>query len=660
MDPLELESEKYSAHGNAASQGILKQLGQPKLDLFSLLIREAVQNSWDARQSDTEPVHFDVIGYTLSGEAVRFLRDIVLTAQPETLGHIHETLLFRDEINALLVSDRGTTGLDGPTRADAPANGKENRNFVNFFRNVGQSKSKHLVGGTYGYGKSVLYRVSQLNTICAHTRCLVNGQLESRFITAALEPQGQQAQSGYSPYTGRHWWGRKRDNVIEPVIGPEADEIATNLGLPPFQNDEMGTTCMILLPNCEDHPFGEILQRITRILLWYFWPKMLPNSQGITPMNFTVKHNTQTLTIPDPTAFPPLQGFVQAMQELKHNTAGNREDFMQQLTEISSQRPKKFLGNLALRRFSREERLDKDIAPEDSFPPVRDVCSHVALMRGTELVVKYLSATPMASSSMEYAGVFIVNEDVDEIFAKAEPPTHDDWNPQSLTDRYEKTYVNVALNKIRDHMEGFATPLQTAGKGESLPALGDFADQLGGLLIGLGGKEDPRDPAEGSGSQSVPPDAFGKEALGGEKKGGDATPPEPQSPPGSLSPSGLQSPPTPQKTPRIVLADDGRLDLVDDTPALLLTFSVNPAVASKATRVEVSSAVVLDNNELECEPPSRGERPEVLQWINADGKTFSGSDAIDIPASDSGQWKVAVSMPVDTLLNVNLIAYKID
>src|SRR5688500_4546879 len=43
-------SQPYEPEGSAAAEGIVKQLGQPRLDPLTVLVREAAQNSWDARR----------------------------------------------------------------------------------------------------------------------------------------------------------------------------------------------------------------------------------------------------------------------------------------------------------------------------------------------------------------------------------------------------------------------------------------------------------------------------------------------------------------------------------------------------------------------------------------------------------------------------------
>jgi hypothetical protein len=705
IQPLSLFSEEYTAHGNTAAEGILNQLGRPGLDLLSILVRETVQNSWDARLRDDTTVRCTITGRTLTHAQVDFLRRAVLTEEPEQLK-LHEALSAAGKsAHVLVISDRGTTGLNGPIRADAPDDESGSRNFVNFFFNIGQSKGQQLSGGTYGYGKSILYRISQLHTICVYTRCSVGNHLESRFLGAALEPQTETG-SGYRRYTGRHWWGRihGRDSVLEPVTGPDADELAQGLGFLPFAGDETGTCCMVLLPTLGESQLNEVMQRISRLVLWYFWPKMLTNAEGIVPMRFAVYFQEQPVPIPNPGQHPPLRGFVEAMQLLKASQ-GDHQDSLSRVASISSQRPQRRLGRLALVRFPVQERQDPVSSGSEFTPPIPGISHHVALMRNAELVVKYLEGDQLPISQLEYAGVFIADRDVDSSFAKAEPPTHDDWNTKSMTERQDKSAVNVALRKISEELKEFVTPQTVTGRDEELLPLGDFADLLGSMLIGVEGNAAYVQPVEenlwrknnrqsaadtpgnghGSAGSSLSdlPDSNIAGESGGEQNGSsgttdsgshtddgntttDAASPASEDPiireswDQAAADNGQETVSTASRgRARIELIDEGHLELFKNTPVVLTGFRVKHARNSKSTRVEVETGILLDNGEEEREPPINETGPEVLCWIDSAGKERSGSEAVLIPATDEGTWQVAVSLPDDALLRINLVSREV-
>ncbi len=62
---LTLHQERVSPSGSMMSIGILNQLGRPNLDTLAVLVREAVQNSWDARLANDIPVFFGINGWMM-------------------------------------------------------------------------------------------------------------------------------------------------------------------------------------------------------------------------------------------------------------------------------------------------------------------------------------------------------------------------------------------------------------------------------------------------------------------------------------------------------------------------------------------------------------------------------------------------------------------
>lgn len=479
MNKLTLYPERYSPTGNVTSEGVLNQLGRPKLDMLAVLVRESVQNSWDARDNSAAFIQYGIAGWTFSAQQRELLNKVVFPQCPPALG-LKDVLSSTQDLQVLAIYDRGTEGLGGPTRADELPQDNESNNFVDFLRNVGQPPDKQLSGGTYGYGKAVFYRISAAHTILVHTHCLSHGKPQSRFMGAAL---GSPFTYKQHRFTGRHWWGRSEKDVIEPVLDEESDWLASSLGLPNFREQERGTTIVMIQPVWDDKKPEDAVQMMVEYLLWYFWPKMLEGDGGVPPIRFEASWQGQQIEIPHPTEFPPLEGFVQAMQRLK-SSSPQQMTGLGEVYEVSTKQYSQYLGKLALERIPVKQRSVK--VGQDTAP-IPTVSHHVALMRQPELVVRYLEGPELPSTQIEYAGVFITDEAVDKVFANAEPPTHDDWVSNFLNERREKVYVNTALREIKNRLIEYVRPASTQAAPGELAPLGAFANQLGALLPGQTG-----------------------------------------------------------------------------------------------------------------------------------------------------------------------------
>jgi hypothetical protein len=630
MNCLDLQSERVSATGNLASEGVLNQLGRPRLDPLTVLVREAVQNSWDAQSSGSKQVLFGLAGRTLKRAQVHLLREEVFASDPGNLG-LQEALSPDRELRALAVYDRGTSGLAGPTRADAVVEPGTPQNFVNFLRNVGQPSGKQFGGGTYGYGKAALFLASGVRTLCVHTRCESPDGLEARFLASALG-------SGYSVgsgslsgnYTGRHWWGRWLDDVVEPLRGEEADRLASDLGLPGFATDVGGTTLLILGPQLGPRTPEQALRFMAMAFLWNFWPKLLPDEDGTVPMAVEVSWEGIPLAVPHPRDFPPLEGFVRAMEHLKAAVHGAPPtSIFSQTQPVESYSPYRRLGTLSLERFQRHDRLAFDVGDEGDPAPIDRLSHHVALMRQPELVVRYHPGPELASDEIEYAGVFITDPDVDPTFARAEPPTHDDWVLEGLQDPREKSSVRVTFRRIDEALAAFAGPPQAdARRTEEEASLGSLGDELGSLIPaedGPGARAVDLAPSAATGSDRSRPS---REQTGGAAGTGRAY---------------------------VVPLDGGRIELVDEEPAVVVRFEVRQVAGARSTIVSAQPIAVLDNGEAEREPPAGGAVPEVLLWRGPKGD-HPGTPEIEIFAEPGGPWEVAVSLPGDAMVAVDLTA----
>ena len=121
------------------------------LSRLELLVRETLQNSWDARDDDWTPA-YGVRVYRLDDKVKQTLRENIFTDLPDSLSDLSACLRSPD-VHAIEIFDRGTVGLNGPYRASEVAQDGEKNNFNSFVFDIGSTKSSGRSGGTFGFGK---------------------------------------------------------------------------------------------------------------------------------------------------------------------------------------------------------------------------------------------------------------------------------------------------------------------------------------------------------------------------------------------------------------------------------------------------------------------------------------------------------------------------
>lgn len=479
MTPLTLFSEPFAPTGNMAGEGFRRLLGRPALGLLQTVLRESLQNVVDAAVTDEGP-RVLVRVRTLSVDQARLLRDEVFAERPVaecSARNIEDSL--HGPVRVLEIADFRTIGLSGPTRADLVQEGGEPPNFVNFFRNVGAGRDSHHGGGTYGYGKSAFYAISQCATILADSVTTVAGVESRRILACHLGAAFDVAGAGLRRrFTGRHWWGLKDDtDGVDPLGGSRADELARALGLPVRGVGDTGTTIVVVDPELPEGVGSEgVAREVIEGILWNFWPRMTRDCPQRRRLSVEVEVEGRLWPVPSPEEFPPLDLFARSMARIRNDHGDVRT--------IQCGRPQKALGLLAIEKGLSAAR--SSISERSGSLVPRQSC-HIALMRPVELVVKYLKGTPFPDPRFEWAGVFVCSgeDEVESAFAQSEPPAHDDWVPDNLPKGNEKTFVNVALKRLREEAVTFVqTPVLGAGSFHSQGGLVGAAALLGCSLAG--------------------------------------------------------------------------------------------------------------------------------------------------------------------------------
>lgn len=505
--------KRYSKPRGAGDQtsGGRGKLLRPTSDLsrVGIVVRETLQNSWDARDEAWYPA-YGVRVYQVAEQAKRILQERIFTDLPVSLRELAQSLQNPD-LHAIEIYDRGTSGLNGPYRAtDVALKGTPN-NFNSFVFDIGTTKASETSGGTFGFGKTAAFEVSKVHSVVYWTRCLnSSGEHEYRLIAASLhEPYDE----NNARFTGAHWWGELVPATmnphlkdIVPIVGDEAQRLGELLFHVPFGDEgdspETGTSILILdpvisvknqddegsdndqtplvqVPVRHEQDASELLKQISDALTLNAWPKTIPLDDDGAPMLIELYRNEEELNVAERIRRESQQ-FANALvkvreaqdQQKYHDPGIAPQGILEEKTFPIRLRPVYKQG------MTREDffgtRNDNVVGHLHLSLRVKDIggasLSHkrnaLCLMRsGAELVVKYEEIIDSLDDALEWHGVFKPTPECDKHFSASEPPTHDSWNPRSGTDNEISAYVvEKALGQIRQKTRDFLSAHQTPQK----------------------------------------------------------------------------------------------------------------------------------------------------------------------------------------------------
>ena len=461
--------EPVSRAGRVDLEKIVGQVQQADLHPITILVREFAQNSWDARNPDNDdPVRFEVDGFELDPLQLMALNEEVFV-DLETSGvtYLSRFLLSRrhQKVRALVLSDWNTIGLEGVTdpRVVDPHHPEGKSAWTSYLHDIGAGQSVAAGhGGRYGMGRTSAYGVSKLRTIIVYTRTRLGGaREESRLIAVSI---GGKDKTGDTRLTGRVWWGDVQGELAHPIVGSEADRIATSIGFKIRKPGDLGLSVMVLEPSILDPTtnegtFEHAMHLVADGIMWNLWPKYETAARS---MEFTVRLNGKVIPVPSPNDHPILREFVDLGKTVRRWGKRGRSQPRSRSGLITIHEIKYYndlLGYLALKPFATQPDPSVDEERLRQLGGIAAPASHVLLMRSPELVVDYLKINAPVEAPTNVIGMFIpINVDaVDEAFALAEPVAHDRWQLANIPEDEEtaRGYVRTALRKLEQHFQEF-------------------------------------------------------------------------------------------------------------------------------------------------------------------------------------------------------------
>ncbi|MBK7623947.1 MAG: hypothetical protein IPJ14_15110 [Kineosporiaceae bacterium] len=605
-------SQPFRPDGNITAEGLRNQLGRPALSMPTVLVRESAQNSWDARTS-RPVIDFAITLGTMGPGQMSTWRGLLSQGMPVSGPEVFllRRVLQQSSLRYLAISDRGTKGLGGPTRSDRPAPGGL-RDWLSFVLNSGEARDTDGGGGTYGYGKGVFFLASQVGTVIIYTRIVEDDVLRTRLIGSAL---CSSFTARDVPYTGRHWWGLPQGDHCEPLRDGAADQVARALGLPLFQGQDTGTTVVVIEPNLLDPsvpeeeavqlPAAEAGTFLADAMAWNLWPLAL--ADRAQRMHQSVVVDDTPVPIPNEQTDPALAHLAAAYRQMTSATG----------EPVRCLRPRRQLG-----RFGHEQTMGVRITSKAAADlglvedlAVGEAPHHVCIMRTPELVVRYIPGRPKPHPELGYLGVLRVEDDLDAVFAKSEPPTHDAWIDSQLHGA-EATYVRVTHRRIKEHCENIAGVRRLNPIADHRP-VSDVARRLGHLLSGATGGVGAAASAT-AGSPSTGPGGFGAAFAGTGGHDGHRGARTGRSTPAAVGRAGGGPRPRLEGMPRFV--DGPRGTILEQQVRL-------PSRGQYCATV----AVVTGDGKLETDPFAGAAIPQIIGWRTVDEVTTGALFETDEP-----------------------------
>lgn len=476
-------------------------MGAPGVDLANLLVREMAQNSWDARLQParaTQPPSFEVRMRLLSSRVRTVLLDHVFReVAPES--RLREDLAIPG-CAALEINDRGTKGLGGPDLITVNRRPGDPEDYVRLVLAIGAPHARDSKsGGTYGFGKTASYLASAHSTVVIWSRFRgPDGAFGERFIASCM---GDSFTLDGRRFTGRQWWALPREGMAfsgELSFHPASGRAARQLGEAVFDSrfgpEDTGTSVLILSPRLSEleDPLEGLEGRVTAAMVNNLWPKVSDNQPLSRRMDLRVWSGK--LEVPVRFGSPVATALRSCLDGIRRVQAGEaNENPLVQVTEIRCGKPRALVGHLALTK----------VLSGPGKEPLKDLLGKVTHMRSeAELVVKAESFRGMESGDIPWLGVFKPTVQMDPIFAAAEPPSHDDWKPEAVTDPRQRTFVNVGLKRVRERVKEYLQPVQVDPGIPDGTSTGVLSDALATLAGSVGGSRAQREPGRRRGSRA--------------------------------------------------------------------------------------------------------------------------------------------------------------
>lgn len=494
-----------------------------------LLVREAIQNSWDAareRYDERGPEDFAVRFrlYDLEGsDRQRIVEELGLDDLAQRVADVRAEhgvggrrmlgLSERDclsrlnegrALRLLEVSEEHGGGMGGPWMGDRSK-------LFKAMCSLGITPSTSGRGGSYGYGKAGLIRGSAIRTVVAYT-CFpehpddpgVTRRLLGMTYWGSHQLQG-------NSFNGTRWFSDRTDEGKGvPYANQHADEVARKIGISlrsASEPSQLGTTLLVIEPTVDADGLLSATER-------FWWPALCddelafevsvtdetadgrerhPRPKQNSDLKAFLDTFSNALTPPDSRRDRYREHRLGAIDGVKHPgtvaLASDPDDWS--FPTVGAGRGTSAVGEAESVGDTGDAGTD---SIDDSANPEAEHRSLVALVRGPRMVVEYFEA---ARAAPHIRGTFVASADSDDMLRDTEPKAHDAWHTDTGSGDVPPDSAVLAktlLRRITSHVNRFRKDIKPKPKPNrdlKLPVWDELARQLEGSVRGSGPQVPP-------------------------------------------------------------------------------------------------------------------------------------------------------------------------
>ena len=460
---------RFPASGHGERKGISSGDTEAfKKHPFRAFAREILQNSIDARDSDEDPVVVefslfemptkDIPGYFELKNQIRRCKEF-WSHKPDYVREYNEimTLLDRENITCLRVSDFNTTGLVGVNTEK-----QQNNKFLALTKGTGVSeKGNSLAGGSKGMGKNAAFLMSGISTVFYSTRS--NQDINGNIGDFAGSIGVSELISGYvddnivpdRDYT--HGTGYYSSNELNSAISN-----VLSLGDHHRTENQYGTDIYIIGFNTND----DWVKEVVNSLLDSFMVTIVRGELEVVIDDIKIdKHNIKTVVYDDGIIYKDYKANIISQYRLLTDT--DKVSVFDIETEYGP-------CELYILPFSKEE---------------EHLATHQCVMIRHPLMK--IKPEPLGASFRVSAMCIIPEGPLGEVLRSIENPQHIDWETKRIKDKTARKEIEGIIGSIKRQIRekvieclqiGDDRPLDPNGAGDYLPDtdIGDSSNETNG------------------------------------------------------------------------------------------------------------------------------------------------------------------------------------